>query len=254
MSLATTTYPKSALIASVPTIISSAILLLWIWPKLPLAPLDRNNRATVEDRVSQFGHKARERWRPFFSDARVKYPPARITFVGLKEEKLLEVYAELPDGSSRLVRSLPILAASGDLGPKLQQGDGQVPEGLYRIESLNPNSSYHLSLRVNYPNASDRAQANRDGRTQLGGDIMIHGNRVSIGCLAMGDEAAEDLFVLAADVGIARIKVLLSPIDFRRRSLPKEYEDSLKPWVAELYGAIRLEIAKLPKYSNLHKD
>ena len=72
----------------------------------------------------------------------------------------------------RLAR-YPIRAASGALGPKLREGDRQVPEGVYDIESLNPNSRFHVALRVGYPNAFDRQMAGREGRTALGGDIMI---------------------------------------------------------------------------------
>ena len=122
--------------------------------------------------------------------------------------------------------------------PKLREGDGQAPEGLYRIESLNPNSAYHLSLRVNYPNAQDRKRGAEDGRTDLGSDIMIHGRDVSIGCLAMGDAAAEDLFVLAADTGIKNIAVIMCPVDFRVRELPGNMPP-LPGWCGELYGEIR---------------
>jgi hypothetical protein len=156
---------------------------------------------TVQDRVQEYGAAAAQRWAPFFKRAEISYPPRAITFIGLKQEKLLEVWAAGTKGSFRFIRSYPILAASGKLGPKLRQGDKQVPEGLYRIESLNPNSSYHLSLRVNYPNEDDRERAKAEGRTNLGGDIMIHGRAVSIGCLAMGDEAAEDLFVFGGPYG-----------------------------------------------------
>src|SRR5690606_33287906 len=110
----------------------------------------------------------------------------------------------VPDahGAWVAVHQYPVLAASGQAGPKLREGDRQVPEGFYAIESLHPNSRFHLALRVNYPNQSDRQRAAEDGRTNLGGDIMIHGSNASVGCLAMGDPAAEDLFVLVADVGI----------------------------------------------------
>lgn len=91
-----------------------------------------------------------------------------------------------------------MLAASGGPGPKLREGDLQVPEGVYRLTAFNPNSSYHLSLRVDYPNAEDRAAEDRavarsDRRTSLGGDIFIHGKAVSIGCLAIGDPGIEEL-------------------------------------------------------------
>lgn len=138
----------------------------------------------------------------------------------------------------------PILGISGALGPKMRQGDMQVPEGLYRVESLNPNSDYHLALRVNYPNGQDRLRGKQEGRSQLGSDIMIHGNTCSIGCLAMGDEAAEDLFILAAETGIDNVLVILAPVDFRTRDLPDPMP-ALPPWAGELYGTIKEELRKL---------
>jgi murein L,D-transpeptidase YafK len=133
---------------------------------------------------------------------------------------------------------------SGVLGPKLKEGDLQVPEGLYRLESLNPNSLYHLALRVNYPNSQDRLWGKQDGRSKLGSDIMIHGNTGSVGCLAMGDEAAEDLFVLAAETGIDHVSIILAPVDFRTRQLPSQMT-SLPPWAGQLYETIRKELQKL---------
>jgi len=105
-------------------------------------------KATVADRIEQYGAVARARWRPYFERKGVAYPPQKLVLVGLKQEKRLEVYA--PDSSQKmqLIRSFPVLGASGKLGPKLRFGDMQVPEGFYRIESLNPNSAFHLALRV----------------------------------------------------------------------------------------------------------
>ena len=169
-----------------------------------------------------------------------------MTLVGLKTEKILQVYANDSTGAPRFVRSYPIRAASGHLGPKLREGDGQVPEGIYPIESLNPNSRFHLALRVGYPNAFDREQAAKDGRTNLGGDIMIHGNSVSVGCLAMGDEAAEDLFVLAGDTGLKSVTVILTPVDFREgKSVPRSAQ--LPGWTESLYQTIRSRLKEFPK-------
>ena len=128
-----------------------------------------------------------------------------------------------------------IEAASGTAGPKLREGDYQVPEGMYAIEAFNPNSRFHLSLKLDYPNAVDRQQAALEGRDQLGGDIFLHGKDVSVGCLAMGDAAIEELFVLVARTGIERVIVLLAPYDFRQRAVER---DSSRPaWVEALYGS-----------------
>jgi murein L,D-transpeptidase YafK len=134
---------------------------------------------------------------------------------GFKREKVVHLYAAGETEAPRFVHAYPVLAASGQLGPKLAEGDRQVPEGIYRIESLNPNSRFHLSLRLDYPNQFDRARAQEEGRQELGGDIMIDGAASSIGCLAIGDPAIEELFVLVADVGRENVSVILSPVDLR---------------------------------------
>lgn len=203
-------------------------------------------RATVEDRVAEHGAAARARLAPHFESANVAYPPSKLVLVGLKQEKTLELYASDDAGAAlRFVRSYPVLAASGALGPKLAEGDLQVPEGLYRIESLNPNSRFHLSLRVDYPNAFDRARAGEEGRRALGGDIMIHGAAVSVGCLAIGDAGIEELFVLVADAGRENVSVVLSPVDLRVSSLPPGVAAS-RPWLAGLYEEIRSALSALP--------
>jgi murein L,D-transpeptidase YafK len=118
-----------------------------------------------------------------------------------------------------------------------------VPEGVYPIESLNPNSRFHVALRVGYPSPFDRRNAEREGRTQLGGDIMIHGGAASIGCLAMGDPVAEELFVLAAGVGVERVHAVLSPVDLRKRPMPERVDTT--GWRGELYDTIRAAFVSL---------
>ena len=200
---------------------------------------------TIASRLERHGAAARARLAPRFQRAGVAYPPRAVTFVGLKRERMLQVYAGPRADALVHVADHPILAASGGPGPKLREGDAQVPEGLYRIESLNPNSQFHLSLRVNYPNAFDRRRGAEDGRRRLGGDIMIPGNAVSIGCLAMGDEVAEELFVLAADTGLPRISVILAPWDLRRHPAP-DGDLPLPAWAPGLYTSIADALRRLP--------
>jgi hypothetical protein len=201
-------------------------------------------KRTVADRVHEFGPPVRARLAHDFARIGLSYPPTRITLVGLKAEKRLEVWVRGERPPWHLLRTYPILAASGQLGPKLREGDNQVPEGLYAIESLNPNSLYHLALRVGYPNAFDRMMGERDGRKNLGGDIMIHGNACSVGCLAMGDPASEELFVLAAETGIAHISVILAPVDLRTIELPTNMP-AVPVWTPELYAELRRALLAL---------
>ena len=204
-------------------------------------------KKTVSDRVDEFGSAVRARLTPHFREAGVPYPPKEVVLVGLKQERRLEVWALAQDTTWRPVKPYPILGMSGVLGPKLREGDMQVPEGIYEVESLNPNSRFHLALRMDYPNEEDRRRGREDGRNDLGSDIMIHGSNCSIGCLAMGDEAAEDLFVLAAETGIENVRIILSPVDFRVTDLPDSMPDAPE-WTAELYESIRHELARVSNY------
>jgi hypothetical protein len=202
---------------------------------------------TIDERVAQYGPSARAGLLPFFAAAGVAYPPDRFLLLGLKLERELQLYAAGPAQPLTFIRSFAILGASGELGPKLLEGDEQVPEGVYAIEYLNPNSIAHLSLALGYPNAFDRAHADEDGRERaiLGGDIMIHGGSGSSGCMAVGDQAAEELFVLAADAGYQRGVVVVSPLDFRRSALPDDYIPPT-PWSPQLYAWLRKVLTTLP--------
>jgi hypothetical protein len=202
------------------------------------------SQATVADRLNQYGPAARARLKPRFEATGMAYPPKKIVLVGLKQERVLEVWVLGEGKQFKRLHSYPILGASGVLGPKLREGDRQVPEGLYRVELLNPNSLYHLSLRVNYPNEFDLKHARAEGRTEPGSDIMIHGKNASIGCLAMGDPAIEEIFVLAAETGIKNIEIILSPVDFRKQPLPV-LARPLPVWTKELYRDIQARLKLL---------
>jgi len=110
-----------------------------------------------------------------------------------KEERSLELWIQ-PKGAKffKLFRTYEIAAMSGNLGPKLAEGDRQAPEGFYFVkkQQMNPNSRYHLAFNIGYPNKYDRSH----GRT--GSFIMVHGSNVSIGCYAMTDEKIEEIYTL----------------------------------------------------------
>ena len=117
-----------------------------------------------------------------------------------KEERVLEVWAAAaPDGAFVHVGDHAVCASSGGPGPKARTGDGQVPEGLYRVTTLNPWSQFHLSMRLDYPNAADRARNHGVPANALGGEIFVHGNCVTIGCIPIGDDAIEEVYLAALD-------------------------------------------------------
>ena len=165
-----------------------------------------------------------------------------ITLIGIKQDKVLELWIKRANRLSfDFIRSYGFTASSGYLGPKLKEGDRQIPEGIYGIQYLNPNSSYYLSIKLDYPNAFDRAKAGAEERTNLGGDIFIHGKSATIGCIPIGDQGIEELFYLISRAGKEKVLVLLSPIDFRlaaRPVLPDEIS-----WYPELCRAISERLA-----------
>jgi murein L,D-transpeptidase YafK len=200
---------------------------------------------SVEERVRLHASAVESRLRAKFEAVALPYPPAQLAYVAFKDAAQLEVYARAhPAAEWRRVHTYPILGMSGDLGPKLRQGDMQVPESIYPAEFLNANSRFHLSIRLNYPNEFDLAQAQADRRTQLGSDIMIHGTAASIGCLAMGNQAAEDLFILAALVGKEQVEIVVAPTDFRRQSV--RIPDGVPTWLPALYREIKAALSRIP--------
>ena len=201
--------------------------------------------ATVEERLEQFGPAVQGRLRHRFASAGLDWPPRELAFIAFKDIRRLQVFGrDGPEDRWRFVKEYRVLGASGTLGPKLLEGDRQVPEGVYAVDSLNPNSRYHLSIRLNYPNSFDRAVARQDGRENLGGAIMIHGNTLSDGCLAMGDPASEDLFVLAALAGERNVRIIISPTDFRDPD--SRVPNFLAPWLRDLYSGLRSALQDFP--------
>ncbi len=145
-----------------------------------------------------------------------------IIFVAYKDDQKLMIFGKnSADTSFKHFVSYKICQSSGDLGPKRRSGDFQVPEGFYHIDRFNPNSKYHLSLGINYPNESDRIKSAAD---DLGGDIFIHGKCVTIGCLPMTDEKIERIYRIASmarDCGQQKIPVYIFPFEMTDENTEK---------------------------------
>lgn len=164
----------------------------------------------------------------------------QIFLLAFKKERLIEVWVEMEDGERFKKTTYPFTAYSGKLGPKLREGDKQIPEGIYQIEYLNPNSKYHLSMKLNYPNAFDREKAIMENRLEPGSDIFIHGGAESVGCIAIGDEAIEQLYALVSELGKERVTVCIAPLDFRVSDLEKIIITDMPLWVNELYDSLKV--------------
>jgi murein L,D-transpeptidase YafK len=142
--------------------------------------------------------------------------PARFVYIrSFKYDSQLEVWVKnAQQDKYKLFKAYKVCAMAGTLGPKRMAGDYQVPEGFYYINEFNPKSEYHLSLGLNYPNASDRILSDS---TQPGGDIYIHGSCVTTGCIPITDSQIEELYTICAhakDMGEDFIPVHIFPVNF----------------------------------------
>jgi murein L,D-transpeptidase YafK len=128
-----------------------------------------------------------------------------------KEEAELEVWKQDVTGHFQIVKTYPICRWSGDLGPKLHEGDRQTPEGFYTITPnlMNPNSNWYLAINTGFPNTFDKAN-NRDGTF-----LMIHGDCSSSGCFAMTDEQISEIYGLARDSLVGRPAFQVQSYPFR---------------------------------------
>ena len=141
-----------------------------------------------------------------------------------KSESELEVWKAKDDGRFYHFKTYPICDCSGGLGPKVNQGDRQAPEGFYLVSApqMNPNSKYHLAFNIGFPNAYDRAY----GRT--GADIMVHGDCKSAGCYAMTDGVVEEIYILAREAlagGQESFQVQAYPFRMTTANLAKHKDD-----------------------------
>jgi murein L,D-transpeptidase YafK len=144
-----------------------------------------------------------------------------------KESSELEFWIARGD-TYDLYKTFPICTFSGDLGPKLREGDRQSPEGIYAVaqRQLNPNSAYHLSFNLGFPNDFDR----HHGRT--GSHLMVHGNCVSVGCYAMTDPVIEVIYLLteaALARGQATVPVHAFPFRMSEANFTRH---AASPWAA----------------------
>ena len=168
-----------------------------------------------------------------------------------KQENTLEVWKRKDTGRYALLTSYEICKWSGKLGPKLKEGDRQAPEGFYRVNKhqMNPNSQYHLSFNMGFPNAYDRSH----GRT--GSHLMIHGACSSAGCYSMTDEKVEEIYAMARDAfkgGQKAFQIQAYPFRMTAENMFKHRDHKdYKFWQMLKRGYDHFEITKVPPKVNV---
>jgi murein L,D-transpeptidase YafK len=183
-------------------------------------------------RVKTAYHEKQTAIKDLFSLKGIDINSASIFIRVFKKEAQLEIWAKTPNHKSfLLVKTYEICTSSGVVGPKRKQGDGQVPEGFYEIGRFNPLSNFYLSLGVSYPNASDRILGDKEN---LGGDIFIHGNCVTIGCIPLTDDKIKEVYLMAVEAksnGQQKIQVHVFPCrmnDWEMKNLETQYSTNPK--------------------------
>jgi murein L,D-transpeptidase YafK len=181
--------------------------------------------------------KMLEKW---LSDKGIAHGGLDLYIRAFKKEQQLEVWVkEKSKPQYVLLKQYEFCETSGVLGPKRRQGDEQIPEGFYFIDRFNPNSLYHLSLGIDYPNVADKLREKAKPGISLGGDIFIHGDCVTIGCIPLTDDKMKEVYVLAVEAraaGQQQIPVHIFPSRLGEagiQSLRKEFasrEDLLVFW------------------------
>lgn len=209
------TRPSQRLIALSAIVFTAAVIACWLFPQRTLS-LAQNLMAqlpiTPGMSLPYPAPPSRDEWKAMTADQRMENVRQRLipkldeelaakglklgqpAFIRIfKESRELELWLQPQAGRPfALFRNYPIACFSGKLGPKTKEGDLQAPEGFYAVTKklLNPASKYHLAFNIGYPNEYDRSL----GRT--GSLIMVHGDRVSIGCFAMTDPVIEEIYLI----------------------------------------------------------
>ena len=162
-----------------------------------------------------------------------------------KREFELELWMRRGDRFQRFA-VYPICRWSGRLGPKLEEGDGQAPEGFYTVDAkaLNPASRWHRSFNLGFPNAFDRAHA------RTGSFVMVHGGCASVGCFAMTDPVVDEIWRLvtaALSGGQKRFQVHVFPFRMTEGNLNSRRNRPWTPFWGDLRrGYDAFEATQLP--------
>ncbi len=169
---------------------------------------DQKKHSRVKEAYTQKEAKVKS----YVKAAGLDYASVQLHIRAFKEERELQIWGKDKNHTKyKLIHTYRFCRLSGKLGPKRKRGDGQVPEGLYYIDRFNPWSNFHLSLGINYPNQSDRKKS---PHKDLGGDIFIHGNCVTIGCIPITDDKIKELYILCVEAknnGQQKIPVHIFP-------------------------------------------
>lgn len=192
---------------------------------------------TVESRVNDIEKDVRKR-------LSLKEIPEELRILVLKKEKQIELWGKDSAGNWSKLEYYPILGIPDVSGPKTKKDDRKTPEGIYKIAALDPNSKHYLSIKLDFPSEEDIEIAKKEGRdpSAMNVDYMLHGVGFSNQNIFVTDKTMEEIFYLAAKVGLENTRVLIPPHDFRKNDMPVIVDG---PWVRERYKKLKDEMELL---------
>ncbi len=168
--------------------------------------------------------------------AQVAFPPKAVRIAVFKAERKAELWLPDANGRWKYVKDYAFSASSGKQGPKIYYGDLQIPEGIYRVDSMGLSKEYHLALHLDHPNSFDLAMLEIDGRDPafMSTGINVHGGAVSYGCVVIGNRNVEEVFLLAHFAGKENTEVFIFPHDTNRTRPVFKPCEQCPVWYAEL--------------------
>jgi murein L,D-transpeptidase YafK len=175
-----------------------------------------------------------------FTNKNLNVKELRIYLRAFKTEGILEVWAaNASEKKYRLLTEFRICQSSGSIGPKRKEGDLQVPEGFYKINHFNPQSNFHLSLGIDYPNSSDKVFSDKK---HPGSAIYIHGSCVTIGCLPLTDDKIKELYLIAVEArnsGQTNVPVHLFPMRMTNENMDRIKRGNIQNNTANLWDDLK---------------
>lgn len=226
----------------------------------PMNLLKAQNLDTLRkkfSRVEQAAANQQEKLKNLCHQKGLHLPLQNIFIRMYKEEQILEVWGR-NKGQWQLIHAYSVCIVPGKLGPKIRQGDRQVPEGWYFIDSINPQSDFHLSLRINYPNQVDRWRSRNE--KDPGGDIFIHGECFSVGCIPIQNGPIEEVFWLVVQTLFAfpqtPVQVFILPFDVSDEHKYEKFKALYHEWTPfwEQLKSIQLYFNELGELPNIVED
>ena len=174
----------------------------------------------------------------------VKEMPTELKILVLKQEKQVELWGKLPDGTWKKLGFYTILAIADKPGPKTRHDDKKTPEGIYNVKSIDLNSPLYMTINLDFPSEADIRIAEQEGRDikMMEKGFMLHGIAFSKDNVTLPNAALDDMFYMLTKVGLQNAKILIAPVDFREEGLP---EKAVTDWAMERYKQMYDEMKPL---------